>query len=178
MGKYQCIFCQKPTLLRKLCFSCRQKVPSGYSFHNSDEDLISVIKCNEQAKAEFRQTTSIGTLRLDTENGIFHIDNGYYRIRQLTGYSFYNSEPRFKYGLFGRFSVVSDVYFSFTIIGQERRIRRIKLAVPCKYENTGTAVSVEPPACMQMAKHTFADMLEKEMQQIERELRFMKSVQK
>ena len=175
MRKTVCICCEKPTVFHRLCFSCRRKVPSGYSLKNTDEDIVATIRYNEQTKSEFKQTTCIGTLFLDTENNIFHIDNGFYRIRHLTGYSFYSGEPRFKYGLFGNFSVVADVYFSFTIMGQERRIRRIKTAVPCKYENTGTAVSVEPPACMQMAKHTFADMLERELQLIDREVRFMQS---
>lgn len=175
MGKSPCIYCEKLTILHKLCLSCRGKVPSGYSLKHSNDELCTAIVLNEQAHKAFRQTMSVGTLSIDTENRIFHIDNGYYYVRYLSGYSFYSSEPRFKYGLFGRTSVVADVYFSFTMLGQEQRIRRIKLAVPCKYTNNGTSVSVEPPACMQYAKVTFSDMLEREVQLIERTIRTAKA---
>lgn len=162
----QCAYCKKNTLLQRFCFSCRRKIPSGFSLNQKDELIIAEIERNEKVKAVFKGNIGIGKLRFDTENHIFHIDNAYYCVSDLAGYSFYSGEPRFKFGLFGNYTTVADVYFSYTPIGQERRIRMVLPAAPCKYENTGKTVCIEPPLSMQNADNIFKAMINDEYEYV------------
>lgn len=178
MIRNQCACCKRFTVMRRFCFSCRRKIPSGFSLNQNDEIIVAEIRRNEQVKAVFKSNTGIGNLRFDTENHIFHIDNAYYRVTDLAGYSFYSSEPRFKFGMFGNVTTVADVYFSYTPIGQERRIRRVLLAAPCKYENTGKSVVVEPPLCMQNAENVFKSMINDEYEYIIRAIGLAQAVER
>ena len=162
-----CAYCGKRLLIKnKVCFSCKRKIPSGFSLKASKEEIVNEINRNEALKAIFKKTTSIGSLYFDTDKNLFHIDNGYFNVNELASYSFYPSEPRYNYGLFGHFKVVTDIYFSYTLIGQERRVRCIKKAEYCRYENTGKSVCVDPPISMQMANHTFKDMIDREYDKV------------
>ena len=173
--KRQCAYCKKNTIIKRFCLSCRRKIPSGFSLKQSDDVIVAEIQRNERSKAIFKGNTGIGCLKFDTENHIFHIDNVYYRVGELAVYSFYSSEPRFKFGLFGNYTTVADVYFSYTPIGQERRIRRVLYAAPCKYENTGKAVYVEPPLSMQNAENVFKTMINDEYDYVLRAIEVAKA---
>jgi hypothetical protein len=161
--------------MRRFCLSCRRKIPSGFSLTQNDEIVIAEIERNEKVKAIFKSNTGIGNLSFDTENHLFHIDNAYYRVTELAGYSFYSSEPRIKFGLFGNYTTVADVYFSYTPIGQERRIRRVLLAAPCKYENTGTTLYIEPPLSMLNAEIVFKTMINDEYEYLVRAINVAKA---
>ena len=137
-------------------------MPSGFHLKTStDEQVIAAVKSNIENKTMFQRTTGLGKLGFDTENNIFHIDNAYYKVYQLEGYSFYTSEPRLD-----NIGAVADVYFSYTPIGEERRVRRIKSSARCHYERNSTAITVEPPPCMMIARQQFQSMIEVERDRI------------
>ena len=174
-----CAYCGKRISTRKkVCFSCKRKIPSGFSLKASREEIAEEIKRNERTKAIFKRTTRIGLLSFDTEKSLFNIDNGYFNVSELSSYSFYPSEPRYNYGLFGNFKIVVDIYFSYTLIGQERRIRCIKRGEHCRYENTSYSVCVDPPASMQMANHIIKDMIDKEYDKVIKAIELAKSKSK
>lgn len=140
------------------------------SMHYDDDTIIAAIKTNESNREEYKRTAGIGSLGFDTEKNIFHIDNAYYKVYQLEGYSIYMGEPRYHHGFFGHIDVRVDIYFSYTPIGQQRRIRKVKSAVPCRYYNSGTSITVEPPVCMITANDTFKRMIESEHEFLMREI--------
>lgn len=170
-----CFCCGKDTILKRFCFSCRSQIPSGLSLNYDDDTLAAEIKKNATNREAYKRTTGIGNLGFDTENNIFHIDNAYYKVYELAGYSFYMGEPRFHHGMFGYLEVRADIYFSFTPIGQERRIRKVKAAVPCRYYNSGVSVSVEPPTCMIAADDTFKRMIANEHEYLLRSIALQKA---
>lgn len=172
-----CAYCKKNTIMRRFCLSCRRKIPSGFSLKQSDEAVIVEIERNEKVKSVFKSNTGIGNLRFDTENHIFHIDNAYYRVEEIEGYSFYSGEPRIKFGLFGNYTTVADVYFSYTPIGQKRRIRRVLLAAPCKYENKGKSIYIEPPLSMLNAEIVFKTMINDEYEYLVRAINIAKAAE-
>ncbi len=167
-----CINCGKSSIV-VLCRKCRKKIPSGFSRHVAPDDLLSEIKRNEKLKNIFQSDITFGKLQVDTINKLFHIDNGYYRIADLSKYSFYSSEPRFSYGFYRR-NVWEDIYFAFTLrdgagLNQERRVRRIK-TVSCAYTNTGNYISVEPSVAMLNMKQLFTQMIEDERNRLKSNL--------
>lgn len=106
----------------------------------------------------FQKTTELGKLQLDTCRNLFHIDNAYYKVTDVSEYSFYWGEPRYGYG-FGSPRVYADIYFSFRIMNEKRRVRKLTTA-PCRYVNTGRTIHVEPPLAMLSVRETFAQMIE------------------
>ncbi len=155
----------------RVCRKCKKRIPSGYNIkYKEDYDIVNEVKRNEKRKEQFQVTKTLGKLEFDTENHLFHIDNSYYSVLDVSAFSFYTGEPRYKYGLFGRFDMRADIYFTFTPIEQERRIRCVKRAEHCKYYNNGEIVSVEPPANMQIMNETFRQMIDDEYYVITRQL--------
>lgn len=154
----KCIYCGQPALSGMLCRKCKHKVPSGYSLNNRPENIYAEIYRNEKIKEMFQKTTELGKLQLDTCRNLFHIDNAYYKVTDVSEYSFYWGEPRYGYG-FGSPKVYADIYFSFRIMNEERRVRKL-ITLPCRNVNTGRAVHVEPPLAMLSVRETFAQMIE------------------
>lgn len=155
----KCLICGKFSLIHKYCRSCRKKIPSG--FKGNLLETVAEINRNMDIKRQFHKTTGIGKLDFDTDNNFFYIDRGYFSVGDLEAYSFYSSEARYQWGLFGHKEVHADVYFSYTLKGQERRIRKLKTSI-CKYESTGRAVYIDPPLDMMNAKMIMRDMIKNE----------------
>lgn len=153
-----CKVCGKKTIFKHFCIRCRSMIPSGFNKHQDPEIITNEIKRNLRMKEMFNSSKRVGSLYLDTEKNMFHIDNAYYNVSELEGYSFYSGEPRLKTNNI----YVADVYFTYTPIGQSRRVRMIMSAARCKYECTGAKVYIEPPACMILAREQFNDMILRE----------------
>lgn len=153
-----CKVCGKKTIFKHFCMKCKSMIPSGFNRHQEPEILTEEIKRNLRMKEMFNSSKRVGRLYLDTEKNMFHIDNAYYNVNELEGYSFYSGEPRLKTSNI----YVADVYFTYTPMGQSRRVRMIMSAARCKYECTGNKVYIEPPACMIMAREQFQDMIVRE----------------
>lgn len=168
--RHVCAVCGNPTALNRFCYKCRKKIPSGFPMNLGNENIAAEIARNERAKAEFHKTTGIGSLSFDTERYLFHIDNGYYSVSDLVGVSFYMGEPRIQYGLFGNVRVSTDIYFSFTLFDQPRRVRKVMRGVACKYSRTDTQVSIEPPAVMFAANAALNQMINNMAEQLSREI--------
>lgn len=150
-----CINCGKEILLGLLCRACRKKIPSGFSLKSKPDELLAEIKRNEKVRSKFHADMTLGKLQVDTVNRLFHIDNGYYRILDLEGFNFYTGEPRFSYGITRK--VWEDIYFAFTLRGQQRRVRRL-LTVPCPYQKSSRIIRIEPPLSMMNMKQLFQQM--------------------
>ena len=153
-----CKVCGKKTIFKHFCIKCKSMIPSGYNRHQDPEIVAEEIKRNLKAKEIFKSSKRVGSLYLDTEKNMFHIGNAYYNVNELEGYSFYSGEPRAK----NSYTYVADVYFTYTPIGENRRVRMIMSAAHCKYECTGAKVYIEPPACMILAREQFNDMVLRE----------------
>ena len=162
-----CVCCNKPTLLKGFCASCRRKIPSGFNVTGNVPTqeryriLLEEIERNERAKAMFQKTISLGVLQLDTCNNMFHIDNAYYKVSDVTEFSFYSGEPRYQHGLFGVYQVYSDIYFAYRIKGRARCVRRLKTA-QLHIEQTDSSLWVDPPIEMLNIKANFIQMIEDE----------------
>ena len=155
----KCIRCGRSIFDGYFCRHCRKKIPSGYHSDNPAEIMAEIAR-NEQARSEFQKSYQHGELQIDRERFMFHIDNGYYRIHDLKEYSFYFSEPRLQ-GIFGHRTAYADVYFSFSIRNQERRVRRISVSA-CQYETTADNEHYLPPEDMLKTKNLFRKLIEEE----------------
>lgn len=165
-----CIVCGNACVFKRLCYSCKKKIPSGFAVDAEDDVIKAVIKQNETAKSEFRKHTGLGTLSLDMEHFIFHIDNGYYYAHDLESFTFYNSQPRVIQRGNGQIQVKSDVFFAFTVRGQPHRVRKLIGGLNCRYTTDGRSVSIEPPMAMLTINDQFNQMLNNEMKILKREM--------
>ena len=150
-------------------------IPSGFTVTGNVStkeryaSIIAEIERNEKAKAVFQKTTGLGALELDTCNKMFHIDNAYFMIKDLTEYSFYAGEPRYQYGLFGNYEVFTDVYFAYRIRKRSRCIRKLK-TVPVHFEQTDTRLCIDPPMAMLAINATFKQLVDEIREDHEEEI--------